>query len=112
MSRSPKPTNPKHALYVTCETSQGTTLTFRVGQPVSWDAALDRWQRIADRLDGFNGQTARPVTIRHDGRRYSAKRACVEVRAVDRDGRGLGSERHTLAFPVPYRAMRTALRGA
>jgi hypothetical protein len=31
-----------------------------------------------------------------------------EVRAVDEHGRGLGSLRHGLAFPVPYRACRIA----
>jgi hypothetical protein len=101
------PTTSKHAVYVICETRHGT-LSFRVGQPVSWDRAQARWQRIADRLDGFNGQAKRRITVRHDGRRYCVRSMCVEVRAVDAHGRGLGSERHTLAFPVPYRALSTA----
>lgn len=97
----------KHAVYVTCDTRHGQ-ITFRVGQPVSWNLAQARWSRIADRLDGFNGHVKRPVTIRHDGRRYCACKFWVEVRPVDAHGRGVGSERHTLAFPVPYRAMTTA----
>lgn len=86
----------RHAVYAVCPDG----LAFRIGLPVSWGRAQDRWSRLDARL------RARGLTIRHDGRRWAAMR--LEVRAVDAHGRGLGSERHALAFPVPYRLARVA----
>lgn len=91
--------NDRHAVFVTCETKSGH-LAFRVGQPTDWDAAVRRWDRL-DRL-----RTRRGLSVRHDGRQYAVK--AVEVRAVDSHGRGIGAERHSYAFPVPYRAARIA----
>lgn len=100
--------NLKHALFVTCDTKHGS-LTFRVGQPTDWTTAQARWQRIADRAQGFY-VPARRVTVKHDGRSYPISPVMVEVRSVDAHGRGLGSERHGKAFPVPFRNLRSALR--
>lgn len=86
-------TNERHALYANTDTG----LTFRVGQPVKWDRAIQRWYRLDDRRR-FH---ARTHTIRHDGRTYTVE--SFEVRATDPHGRGLGSPRHALAFPVPFR---------
>jgi hypothetical protein len=94
----------KHAVYAT--TTQG--VTFRVGQPTTWQQAQDRWTRLANRAGGFGGQPKRRVRVRHDGRLYVAEH--FEVRAVDRHGRGLGAERHALAMIAPYRAVKSALR--
>lgn len=85
----------RHALFAV--TPSG--LAFRVGRPVKWDRAVARWYRADDRR-----RAGRAFRVRHDGRSYPV--AAFEVRAVDRDGRGLGSERHAFAFPVPFRAMR------
>lgn len=97
----------KHALYVTCDTKHGS-LTFRVGQPTDVHTAHNRWQRIADRAQGFN-VPQRMVTVKHDGRSYPIRPVMCEVRSTDKHGRGLGADRHTLAFPVPFRNLRSAL---
>ncbi len=95
----------RHAVYVTVKLRDGSAVTFRVGQPTNWHRASARWHRLDARR-----AAGRVQTVRHDGRRYplDTARGCVEVRAVDAHGRGLGSERHALAFPVPYRALRVA----
>lgn len=92
----------RHAVYVTIHPT-GLNLSFRIGQPTDWHTAQARWQRLDDR-----NRADRVQVLRHDGRRYPVKlgHAFFEVRAVDAHGRGLGAERHALAFPVPYRALR------
>lgn len=93
-------TNSRHAVFAIADVPEGPhALSFRVGQPVSWDVAQDRFARLYGRR--FAG---RAQTVRHDGKRYKVRN--YEVRAVDQFGRGLGSDRHKLAFPVPYRANR------
>lgn len=87
--------NDRHAVFVNSEDG----VTFRVGQPVDWNRATDRWLRLDDR------RIAKGLTVRHDGRKYRAK--SIEVRATDRHGRGLGSERHATALTAPYRMART-----
>lgn len=94
----------KHALYAVCRTATGLDLTFRVGQPVGWVAAMQRWTRLDARLNGIDCP-AREVVIRWARRKYSVR--YFEVRSVDANGRGLGSERHEQAFPVPYRLARS-----
>ena len=97
----------RHALYATCDTRDGGTITFRVGQPVyGWHGALARFHRLW--TDGAidQGQKA-PLArarVRWDRRWYRVR--FMEVRAVDRNGVGLGSERHSRAIPVPYRSAR------
>ncbi len=99
---------PKHAVYAVCETATGFSLTFRIGQPVAWDAAIERCYRLDDRRLGV-GVKARRCFTRWMRRDYVVK--AFEVRAVNANGRGLGSYRHTLAFPIPYRALSTAKAG-
>lgn len=82
-----------HALYA--NTPDG--VTFRVGLPVKWDPAIARWYRLDDLR-----RLGRAIRVRHNRRWYSVE--SFEVRSVDRHGRGLGSERHDRAIPVPYRA--------
>lgn len=96
----------KHAVYVTSKLPTGEAVTFRVGQPVSWDAATRRWARLDNRRGGWEGVPARPVTVKHDGREYPA--SFVEVREVTRHGRGKGQDRHREAFTVPYRNVKSA----
>lgn len=90
----------KHALFATTKDRTGRSLTFRVGQPVDWGRAIQRY----DRLDRKLFIDRRKFRVRHDGRRLPV--AYFELRAVNQDGRGLGSDRHTLAFPVPFRNCR------
>jgi hypothetical protein len=90
----------KHAVYAVCTGPAGREVTLRVGQPVRWGRAIARWQRLNDRRLAVH-----PGRIRHDGCWYTPR--FYEVRAVDPVGRGLGSERHTLALPVPYRNFHT-----
>lgn len=107
------------AVYATARDHKGQHITFRIGQPVSLGAAHDRWERLDSRLSSFahnergeyrqGAVKRRPVRVRYDGRMFNVEH--LEVRAVDDHGRGLGSDRHTLAFPVPYRAVRSALSG-
>lgn len=92
--------NDRHALFAIASVPEGPhALSFRVGQPVDWNTAQARWQRLDDRRIA-----GRKQYVRHDGRRYPV--AAFEVRAVDKFGRGLGSDRHKLAFPVPFRLCR------
>lgn len=90
----------KHALFATTQDRQGRRLTFRIGQPVGWDRAIQRWNRLDRKL----WADRRKFRVRHDGRQLPV--AHFEVRQVDQDGRGLGDDRHTLAFPVPFRNCR------
>lgn len=84
----------KHAVYAVTGTE-----TFRVGLPVDWRAAQARWLRLDDRR-----RAGKRLRVRWMRRHYRVR--FFEVRTVDYHGRGLGSERHGLAFPVPYRACR------
>jgi hypothetical protein len=88
-----------HAVYATCTSKHGT-ITFRVGLPVAWAAAQARWERLDARR-----RAGASVRVRWARRWYRAM--FLEVRAVDRHGRGLGSDRHSLAFPVPYRYLQS-----
>lgn len=92
VSTAPVPTE-RQAVYATCETG----VCFRIGQPVK-----DAYPRYA-RLDrnGTGLGPSRPLHVRFDGKRHRVR--FLEVRQVDSHGRGLGSERHALAFPVPHR---------
>lgn len=90
--------NELHAVYANCEDYQGRRVTFRVGQPASWDAAQARWRRL-----DYRRLFKRAPVVRHARRRYTVQ--SLEVRAVDPHGRGLGSERHGSALLVPYRAV-------
>lgn len=98
----------KHAVYANCIDAAGETLTLRIGLPIEWDFAINRWYRLDDRLRGYNGKPSRRIRVRYNRRWYTVD--SLEVRSVDRHGRGLGSERHELAFPVPYRLVRSAIR--
>jgi hypothetical protein len=89
----------KHAVYATAVARNGQTTTFRVGLPVDWNTAQNRWERLDDRRRGGRDQA-----ILWARRQYKIN--ALEVRAVDYHGRGLGAERHSTAFPVPYRASR------
>lgn len=97
-----------HALFATVESGDpsGETITFRIGQPArTFGAALARYGRLwADgAIDHGKGPGyCRPVRVRYARRWYRVR--FMEVRATDRHGRGLGSERHGRAIPVPYRA--------
>lgn len=89
----------KHAVYATAVTPRRKySTTFRVGQPVSWGRAQDRWLRLDDRR-----RAGIPTFIRWMRRRYFVQ--YFEVRAVDENGRGIGSERHLLALTIPYRLL-------
>jgi hypothetical protein len=85
-----------HAVFATCMDYTGERLTFRVGQPVDWFTAQNRWERL-------DGARALRRAIRWARRRYAVQH--FEVRAVNRHGQGLGSDRHATAIPVPYRAL-------
>jgi hypothetical protein len=87
----------RHAVFATCQLGS-ETVTFRIGQPVDWDRAQARWSRLYPAANGIRGR------VRHSRRWY--RPSFMEVRSVDRHGRGLGSERHETAIPVPYRAIR------
>lgn len=90
----------KHAVYANTSARNGERLTFRVGLPVDWNTAQDRWNRLDKR------RASRTIHVRNMRRTYRVD--SLEVRAVDYNGRGLGSDRHSLAFPVPYRAAKLA----
>lgn len=95
----------RHALFAVVEGH----FAFRVGQPTTWGNAQQRWSRADDRRVGANGHKRRACTVLGPfGASYPVM--AFEVRAVDAKGGGLGSVRHALAVPVPYRALRTALR--
>lgn len=96
---------PQHAVYAVAHVGRdrrglgrGQTVAFRVGQPVDREAAQKRWTRLDDRR-----RAGRRPFVRWSRRKYVV--AFFEVRAVDYHGRGLGSQRHSDAFPVPYRAL-------
>jgi hypothetical protein len=91
--------NERHATFANCPTPEGT-VTFRVGQPTDWSTAQDRWLR----LDNF--RVAGRARIHYMRRSYPV--ASFEVRATDRHGRGLGSDRHARAITVPYRSHKAA----
>lgn len=84
------PNENHHAVYATCYAYNGLRLTFRVGLPVGWHRAQNRWNR----LDTLR-RSGHALRIRHGRRWYR----------VDFHGRGLGSERHALAFPIRYREL-------
>lgn len=99
-----------HALYATAVDSTGERQTFRIGKPADLSTITKRHERV----DGRQYQQKRFQTIAANRRLYTvepfgkARHAWtgLEIRAVDRHGRGLGSERHAVAHPVPYRALR------
>lgn len=88
----------RHAVYATCNLS-GESITFRIGRAVDWDTAQNRWLRL------FPAPSVRG-RVRFHRRWYPVR--FLEVRAVDRHERGLGSERHERAIPVPYRQFKRA----
>jgi hypothetical protein len=88
----------RHAVYAV--TTSG--VTFRVGAPVDWDVAQNRWARLASRR-----RAGRKPRVRHMRRWYPVK--AFEVRSVDRHGIGLGSDRHGRAIHAPYRACRVTV---
>jgi hypothetical protein len=95
----------KHALFVTSRRGNDT-VTFRVGQPTSWDNAQDQHQATLRAQDSA-AAGRRPIPrVRHMRRSYPITFA--EVRATDRHGRGIGSERHATAIPVPFTAIKRA----
>lgn len=97
----------KHAVYATTPVlSDGSRVTFRVGQPVAIDRADARWLRLDNMRGGFDGVDRRPMAVKFDGRSYPV--AHFEMRQTTKHGHGLGSERHATALTVPYRALRTA----
>ncbi len=87
-------TNERHANYLTCDLPEGGTITFRAGQPTDLVTAINRHY---ERLDKSG------VVIRYMRRQYRVRFA--EVRATDKHGRGLGSERHSQAIAIPYKAV-------
>lgn len=89
----------KNAVYAIIKLDTEDHLAFRVGQPVDETTAYARW----DRLD-LRRIAGRRQSIRHNRRWYTPE--FFEVRSTDEHGRGLGSERHSRAIPVPYRAIR------
>lgn len=97
------------ALFATVETNDGSgTLTFRVGQPTTHERAHARFERLwrAGAIDNGHRNPSAKARVRYRRRWYSVK--FMEVRSTDRHGRGLGSERHARAIPVPYvKAQRT-----
>lgn len=85
--------NDRHAVFAICADG----VSFRLGQPADWHTAVTRQTRL-------RWEDPRARAIRHEHRRYLIRD--YEVRAVDRHGRGLGSERHARAIPVPFRRAR------
>lgn len=88
----------KHAVYAVCHAYNGERLTFRIGLPIDWHRAQSRWNR----LDLWRRE-GRALTVRFARRRYRVD--FLEVRAVDFHGRGIGGDRHALAFPIPYKEL-------
>jgi hypothetical protein len=85
-----------HAVFAT--TAAG--VTFRIGQPTSWEGAQARWLRLANLH-----RNGRKLRVRHARRWYAVR--FYEVRSVDAHGRALDTQpRHAHAVPVPYRAHR------
>lgn len=90
------------ALYATVDTPNGVR-TFRVGLPAS-DAVI--WKRY-QRLDNAHYRNRRKVTVNlRSGASYPVRMSGLEVREVDAQGHGLGSERHWDAYCVPVSAVR------
>jgi hypothetical protein len=87
------------AVYATVQERDGSTVTFRVGQPMSGNGAWNRHDRLAG-----TGATFKRGAILYRGRRLSVK--FYEVRHVDRYGRRLDSNRADQVLPVPYSAHR------
>lgn len=92
----------KHALYITSRV-KGDTVTFRVGQPTTWNNAIDQYTTTLVAQDSARARRRPMPSVRHMRRSYPIMFA--EVRATDRHGRGLGSERHATAIPVPFTAL-------
>lgn len=88
----------KHAVYANCRDLSGDRATFRIGAPLAWGAAQDRWLRLDDAR-----RAKREQVVNANRRRYLVE--SYEVRSVDRHGRGLGSDRHASAIPVAYRSL-------
>jgi len=86
------------AVYVVATDRKGERQCFRIGVPTELSNAHDRW----DRID--SARRMGKARVRFNRRWYSVDQ--VEVRAVDRHGRGLGSLRHGLAFTVPCAALK------
>ena len=97
-----------HAVYANTRARNGAELTLRVGLPTDEATAFARWLRLDNRRWGFEGFVKRPLRIAYARRLYTVD--SLEMREVDYNGRGIGSERHATALPVPYRAMRSAVR--
>ena len=95
------------AVFATVETNDASrTLTFRIGQPVkSTNVAMARWERLwsAGAIDSGQRNPLATARVRYRRRWYRVR--FMEVRDVDRHGRGLGREDHGAAVPVPYRAV-------
>jgi hypothetical protein len=93
----------RHAVYATAKlqvrdpSARGgvrvDAVCFRVGQPTTLENAHERWDRLFP-------APRRAARVRHARRWYRIE--FYEVRECDRHGRGLGSERHATAIPVPY----------
>lgn len=97
------------AVFATVETNDGTqTLTFRIGQPFWGRGAVDRaqarWSRLWEAGAIDRGQRNPLATARVRYRRRWYRVMFMEVRSVDRHGRGLGRDDHAAAIHVPYRA--------
>lgn len=92
-----------HAVFAIARDYAGERIAFRVGLPADWHTAQNRWERLANRLAARRRKATHPA-IRWSRRRYRID--FYEVRAVNRHGQGLGSERHATALPVPYLAVR------
>jgi ribosomal protein L13E len=84
----------RHALFAIATDSTGSQASFRLGLPTDWHTAVARHTRL-------KWDAPRPRAIRWLRRTYRITH--YEVRSVDRHGRGLGSERHATAIPVPFR---------
>jgi hypothetical protein len=89
----------RHAVFATVHERDGTTATFRVGLPQLGQAAWYRWDRLSR-----DGSPLSRGFILYRGRKLPVK--FYEVRAVDRYGRRLDSNRSDQVIPVPYRAHR------
>src|SRR3954467_13475206 len=92
----------KHALYITSP-DKAHTATFRAAQPTSWNNAIDQYTTTLVAQDSAHARRRPMPSVRHMRRSYPV--AFAEVRATDRHGRGLGSERHATAIPVPFTAL-------
>jgi hypothetical protein len=89
--------NERHAVFAIANDSTGSEVCFRVGLPTDWHTAVARHTRL-------RWEDRKPRAIRYARRTYRIRD--YEVRATDRHGRGLGSDRHARAIPVPFRVAR------